>query len=75
MKIFRNSGSVSVSDVSSGLWCELQVEYRHLHPFLQRTKEWQRMKSEGRPIEKRTAIMQTGTDMHFKKGTCIYTTV
>lgn len=71
MNIFRRNNAICVSDIASGLYCELQVEYRHLHPYLQRTKQWQQKREQGKTIEKRNVVMQEGTSIHLKKGTTI----
>lgn len=62
------SRSVSVSDISSSLWCELQIEYRYLHPHLSRTSEWVRRKNMGTPVERKTKQMKDGSAIHYEKG-------
>ena len=66
----RNRGSsvISVTDVTSGLWCEVKVEYRHLHPVMRRTSNWKRLEEKGAPVMLRTPVMKEGTSMHLKKG-------
>ena len=66
---YGSSNSISVSDICGGLWCEQQVEYRHLYPYLQRTNEWKRVQAERKKhIPRRTATMETGTQIHYRKG-------
>ena len=68
--LFRPWGHrvLSVTDLTSGMWCEVQVEYRHLHPHLKRTKEWTKMGEKGSPVVLKTATMKKGSEVHMKKG-------
>ena len=69
-KIFgRGSTSVQISDIARGLWCEQQVEYGHLYPYLRRTEGWRRAQAEKKTvIQRRTAAMKAGSHIHYKKG-------
>ena len=71
LKLYRSakSNSISVTDVQSGLWCEVQVEYRYLHPHMRHTAEWSKMEEKGRPVQLKTPEMKQGTDIHLAKGT------
>lgn len=68
--LFRPWGHrvLSVTDLTSGMWCEVQVEYRHLHPHLKETKEWKKMSEKGSPVVLKTATMKKGSEVHMKKG-------
>ena len=68
LELFRSSRSVTVSGISSGLWCEQQVEYRHLHPYLRTSGEWLRRSAEGMPVQRRTEVMKEGASIHLRKG-------
>lgn len=59
---------LSVTDLTSGTWCEVQVEYRHLHPHLKKTREWKKMAEKGSPVALKTESMKKGSDVHMKKG-------
>ncbi|XP_019856984.1 PREDICTED: exonuclease V-like [Amphimedon queenslandica] len=68
-KVFgRGSTSVQISDIARGLWCEQQVEYGHLYPYLRRTEGWRRVQAEKRTvIQQRTPVMKAGSHIHYKK--------
>lgn len=66
-KALRN-GTVAVSDISSGLWCELKVEYNHLHWKLKGTQEWSKMASVGNRVVLQTPEMTEGKAIHAAKG-------
>ena len=68
MALFKGSRAVAASDISSSLWCEQQVEYRHLHPYLKNSGEWVERAARGRPVVQRTAVMKQGSSYHMKKG-------
>ena len=72
LKLYRSTknNSISVTDVQTGLWCEIQAEYRYLHPFLKQTGEWRKMEEKGRPVLLKTPEMKQGTTIHLAKGTC-----
>lgn len=74
LKLYRSqrSNSISVTDVQSGMWCEVQVEYRYLHPLMTHTPEWSKMEERGKPVQLRTPEMKQGTDIHLAKGTLVY---
>ena len=59
---------MSVTDLTSGVWCEVQVEYRHLHRHLRNTAEWTEMEKKGSPVLLKTEGMKKGSDVHLKKG-------
>jgi exonuclease V len=59
--------TLSVTDLASGLWCEVQVEYRSLHPHLKTSREWRRMAEKGSPVVLKTESMKIGTAVHMKK--------
>ena len=59
---------LSVTDLSTGVWCEMQVEYRHLHPHLKKTGEWTELEKKGTPILLKTEVMVKGSTFHLKKG-------
>ncbi|CAI8035452.1 Exonuclease V [Geodia barretti] len=40
---------LSVTDLSGGMWCEVNVEYRKLHRHLKNSREWKRMEEKGIP--------------------------
>lgn len=65
-KTLRN-GTVAVSDISSGLWCELKVEYNHLHWKLEKTQEWSKMASIGNEVVLQTPEMKEGKAIHAAK--------
>eukprot|EP00731_Ephydatia_muelleri_P004858 Em0002g1034a len=65
-KALRN-GTVAVSDISSGLWCELKVEYNHLHWKLKGTQEWSKMASVGNRVVLQTPEMTEGKAIHAAK--------
>jgi len=71
LRLFRSWGQtvISVTDIVAGLWCEVQVEYKHLHKHLKHTGGWSRMAEQGRPIQLKTAEMMRGATIHLKKGT------
>lgn len=66
-KTLRN-GTVAVSDISSGLWCELKVEYNHFHWKLKKTQEWSKMASIGNEVVLQTPEMKEGKAIHAAKG-------
>ena len=68
MALFKRSRAVAASDIASSLWCEQQVEYRHLHPYLSKSGEWVERAAQGRPVVQRTAVMMQGSSYHMKKG-------
>ena len=72
LRLFRGERlSVSVTDVVSRMWCELSMEYRHLHRQLSKTQGWREREEElGRPVQRRTPVMTTGTNIHLAKGRC-----
>lgn len=72
LKLYRSkrNNSISVTDVQSGLWCEVQVEYRYLHPHMKRTLEWSKLEEKGRPVQLKTPEMKQGAEIHLAKGTC-----
>lgn len=59
---------LSVTDLTSGLWCEVQVEYRNLHPHLKMSREWRKMAENGSPVVLKTESMKKGSSVHIKKG-------
>lgn len=63
---------MSVTDLSNGVWCEVQVEYRHLHPHLKSSKEWAKMAEKGSPVVLKTDRMRMGSVIHMKKGMAHY---
>ena len=71
LRLFRPRAHrvLSVTDLASGLWCEVQVEYRHLHPHLNSTREWRKMAETGSPVVLKTGSMKMGSLVHMKKGT------
>lgn len=71
LKLFRSWGQtvISVTDIVAGLWCEVQVEYKHLHKHLKHTGGWSRMAEQGRPVQLKTTEMMRGATIHLKKGT------
>ena len=70
LKLYRSSrnNSISVTDVQSGLWCEVQIEYRYLHPLMKKTPEWSKMEERGKPVQLKTTEMKKGTSIHLAKG-------
>ena len=70
MKLFRGWGNrvLSVTDLAAGLWCQVQVEYRYLHPHLRTTTEWVEMEQKGTPVVRKTEGMKKGCAVHLKKG-------
>lgn len=66
----RNRGSnvISVTDVTSGLWCEVKVEYRHLFPQMRHTRGWRKVEEKGAQVQLRTPVMQEGSHLHLMKG-------
>ena len=70
LRLFRSRGKnvINVTDISQGLWCEVQVEYKHLHPTMKRTAEWSKMAEQGTPVQLKTAGMKQGAAIHLKKG-------
>ena len=70
LRLFRSRGSnvINVTDISQGLWCEVQVEYRHLYPTMRRTAEWTKMAEQGTPVQLKTEGMKQGAAIHLKKG-------
>lgn len=68
LSVLKRQRSVSVSDISGGLWCEVQMEYQHLHPWLRETREWRKRSAEGRPVNRKTETMKEGSSVHLKKG-------
>ena len=71
LKLYRStkSNSISVTDVQTGLWCEVQLEYRYLHPHMKVTKEWSKLEEQGRAVQLKTPEMKQGTTLHLAKGT------
>lgn len=78
LKLYRSTrsnsrnNSISVSDVQTGLWCEVQLEYRYLHPHMKTTMEWSKLEEKGRPVLLKTPEMKQGTSIHLAKGTYMY---
>ena len=59
---------LSVTDLSGGMWCEVNVEYRKLHRHLKNSREWKRMEEKGSPVVLKTESMKKGSEVHLKKG-------
>ena len=70
LKLYRStrSNSISVTDVQTGLWCEMQAEYRYLHQYMKHTDEWRKLEEKGTPVQLKTPEMRQGTDLHLAKG-------
>ena len=68
LKLFRYNKAVAVSDLSSSLWCEVQVEYRKLYPYLKESREWMRRATEGKEVREKTKAMTEGSAIHLQKG-------
>ena len=71
LKLFRYNKAVAVSDLSSSLWCEVQVEYRKLFPYLKQSREWTRRAKEGKEVQQRTKAMTDGAAIHLQKGNIV----
>lgn len=70
LKLFRarKHNSINVTDIVTGLWCEVQLEYKHLHPHMKKTREWSKMEEKGTPVMLKTPVMKQGAEIHLKKG-------
>ena len=70
LRLYRSgrSNSISVTDLQSGLWCEVQLEYKYLHPHMKATVEWTKMAKRGKPVQLKTPSMKHGANIHLKKG-------
>ena len=64
----QRANSISVTDVQTGLWCEMQAEYRYLHQYMKHTNEWRKLEEKGTPVQFKTPEMRQGTDLHLAKG-------
>lgn len=60
--------NVSVTDLSGGMWCEVNVEYRKLHRHLRNSQEWKKMEEKETPVVLKTETMKKGCKVHLKKG-------
>ena len=69
-KLYHHWGHrvMSVTDITGGMWCEVQLEYRHLHPHLKNSKEWTKMAEKGTPVVLKTETMKKGSAVHMLKG-------
>lgn len=69
LKLFRRGQTMmTVTDIVSGLWCEVQVEYKHLYRHMKHTAGWSEMTQQGRPVQLKTPEMKQGATIHLKKG-------
>lgn len=70
LRLYRSGrwNSISVTDIQSGLWCEVQLEYKYLHPHMKATLEWTKMEKRGKPVQLKTPSMKQGANIHLKKG-------
>lgn len=59
---------MTVTDIVSGLWCEVQVEYKHLYRHMKHTAGWSEMTQQDRPVQLKTPEMKQGATIHLKKG-------
>lgn len=74
-KIYRHWDHrvMSVTDITAGMWCEVQLEYRRLYPHLKTSKGWTKMAEKGSPVVLKTNAMKEGSAIHLEKGTSAYT--
>ena len=74
LRLYRSNqrNSLSVTDTQSGLWCEIQVEYKYLHPHMTKTAQWSKMEAKGRPVKLKKPEMKQGENIHLKKGLDIH---
>ena len=74
LRLFRRGRDnvISVTDTVMGLWCEVQVEYKYLHPHMKKTAEWTKLAEKGTPVQLRTVSMKQGSAVHLKKGKLYY---
>ena len=74
LRLYRHWGHrvLSVTDLSGGMWCEVQLEYRHLHPHLKNSKAWTEMAEKGSPVVLKTETMKKGSVVHMNKGEVSY---
>lgn len=69
LKLFRaqKGSSLNVTDIHSSLWCEVQVEYKHMHRHLKSTPAWTQLEKQGKPVQLTTPAMKQGATMHLAK--------
>lgn len=73
LHVLKKRGSLTVSDVCGGTWCEVQVEYGHLHPWLRHSREWRKRSAQGKPVKRKTKSMIEGAFLHLNKGILVHT--